>query len=337
MTDRKNFIFKLGKLPPIIDKRTIKLVDKEHPERSVLRLELLPPLPETYDIDESLGGIEDNFVFNNSKYGDCVIAARAHHTLRFEKYEQGVQIPITDEEVVNQYFKETGSPDRDTGLVLLTSLKRWRNEGWEVGGKTYTIYAFASVDWHDRIEVKHCIHLLNGINFGMVVYQKDIDQFRAGEGWRLTDSNGSFQGRHGVYGCQYKDSGTAKLAELLAVQAKENGGKVKMWIPQQDIIGYTEDGIWIMTWGVKQFATWEFFEARCDECYTIVDNKDIWMGDDSPVDVEKLDRYLEEITGQTEDEPPDNPGCSFPWLRPVKKAGKFMVEEVRKMKAVIPG
>jgi len=305
---------KLGKLPPIIDKRTIPL-------QKILKVKLLPPLPDSYNIDEALGGIEDNFVFNNSKYGDCVIAARAHQTLRFEKFEQGVQLPITDNEVVNQYFKETGSPDRDTGLILLTSLKRWRNEGWLVGDKTYTIYAFAGVDWHNRDEVKHCIHLLNGINFGMMVYQKDIEQFKAGEGWRLTESNGSFQGRHGVYACQYRDSGMTKLAELLAVQAKLNGGKT--WLPRSDIIGYTEDGIWIMTWGVKQFATWGFFEARCDECYAIVDNRNDWMKDNSPVDVEKLDGYLEEITGQTEDEPS---GCACPFFNLIKKALKFLAK-----------
>lgn len=260
--------FKLGKLPAVIDKRTIAL-------SSILRLELLPPLPETYDIDTALDGIEDNFMYNNSVYGDCVIAARAHQTLRFEKFEQSVQISIGDQEVIDQYFKETGGADR--GLILLSSLKSWRNEGWTAAGKHYTIYAFASVDWKDHEQVKHCIHLLGGVNFGMRVYQTDMDQFQAGETWHLTGDDGRLLGGHGVYLYAY---------------------------------GYDPEGLWCMTWGKRVKMTWDFWDARIDEAYGIVDNKNHWMEQDSPVDVELLDSYLEEITAGN----PQPSGCLFPWI-----------------------
>ena len=280
---------KLGKLEPLIDKRTIPL-------KAIIRAELLPELPPSYNIDESLGGIEDNFVFNNFMYGDCVIAARAHQTLRFEKFEQGVQIPIADQEVIDQYFKETGG--RDTGLVLLTSLKRWRNEGWKVGDKVYTIYAFASVDWKNHDEVKHCIHLLGGVNFGMMVFQKDLDQFNANEEWQLTGSNGSFKGRHGVYLYAYTDE-------------------------HHDCphcaVGWDDKGLICMTWGKRQRMSWDFWDARIDEAYGIVDNRNKWMGE-SPVDVEKLDAYLNEIAGT----PPDNGGCFVAGY--IKKLGKKMAK-----------
>jgi hypothetical protein len=286
---------KLGKLPPVIDHRTIPL-------RAVLRTELLPELPLTYDIDEVLD-IEDDFVFNNSKYGDCVIASRAHQTLRFEKYEQGVQIPITDQEVVDEYFDQTGGADR--GLILLTSIKDWRNDGWPVGGRNYTIYAFASVDWLDHDEVKHCIHLLNGVNFGMKVFQTDLDQFNAGEGWHLTDNSGYLKGRHGVYACKYRDINNG-------IESVEYPGSSK-------VVSYSQDGVWAMTWGRKQFMTWDFWDARVDEAYGIVDNKNKWLGDDSPVDVQKLDAYLQEITkGRGE-----NSGCAIPFLG---KAIRFLLK-----------
>jgi len=259
---------KLGKLPPAIDFRTITL-------SSILRLELLPPLPETYDIDTSLNGIEDNFMYNNSVYGDCVIAARAHQTLRFEKFEQSVQIPITDQEVIDQYFAETGGADR--GLVLLTSLKSWRNDGWVAAGEHYNIYAFASVDWRDHDQVKHCIHLLGGVNFGMRVYERDMEQFHAGDTWHLTGDDGRLLGGHGVYLYAY---------------------------------GYDHEGLWCMTWGKRVKMTWDFWDARIDEAYGIVDNRNEWMGDDSPVDVEKLDAYLKEITKDN----PQPTGCLFPFL-----------------------
>ena len=252
---------KLGKLPAKIDARTIQLKD-------ILRLKLLPDLPSSYNIDEALGGIEDDRMFANDKYGDCVIAARAHQTLRFEKFEQEVLLPITDQEVIDQYFKESGG--LDSGLYLLDSLKEWRKNGWTVGGKVYTIYAFASVDWKDHDEVKHCIHLLGGINFGMKVYQRDIDQFNAGESWHLTGEDGSYKGGHGVYDYEFIDA--------------------------------DDNGVTCMTWGKRQRITWDFWDARIDEAYGIVDNRDEWLGDGSPVDVEKLDGYLKEITAGNEPE-----------------------------------
>jgi len=204
-------------------------------------------------------------MYANDRYGDCVIAARAHQTLRFEKYEQGVQPEITDQEVIDAYFAETGGAD--SGLYLLNSLKVWRNKGFPIGGKDYTIYAFASVGWKDHEEVKHCIHLLGGVNFGMLVYKKDMEQFKNGDIWHLTETPGSLQGGHGVYLCAY---------------------------------AYDEDGITCMTWGKRQKMTWDFWDARVDEAYGIVDNRDDWL-ENSPVDVEKLDEYLDEITDDGEE------------------------------------
>ncbi|MBA7620217.1 hypothetical protein ES703_27562 [subsurface metagenome] len=253
--------YKLGKLPALPDKRNIKLA-------SILRKKLLPELPDTYDIDDALGGIDDNRMFANDEYGNCVIAARAHQTFRFEKYEQGKQIAITDQEVIDQYLKE--ALGIDMGLILLLSLKRWRKEGWSVGGKNYTIYAFSNVDWKNHEEVRHCIHLLGGVNFGMKVYQSDIDQIEAGEAWHLTDGIGAYLGGHGVYAYKF--------------------GK---------LIGYDERGVTCMTWGKRQRMTWAFWDNRVDEAYGIVDNRDDWL-EDSPLDVEKLDQHLFEITGEGE-------------------------------------
>jgi len=262
----------LGKLPAKIDKRTIRL-------SSILNWEVikkqLPDLPSSYDVDEALGGIEDDFMFLNDTYGLCVKASRAHQTLRFEKYEQGKQIVITDDEVKNEYFRETGGAD--TGLYLLDSLKDWKNKGWMIGGKLYTIYAFASVNWRDYDEVKYCIHLLGGVNFGMLVYEQDIEQFDEGKPWELTGIDGSFLGGHGVYLFKYGV-----------------------------LTGYNKNGVTCMTWGKKQFMTWDFWDRRVDEAYGIVDNRNDWL-EDSPVDVEKLDAYLDEITGNGE----EPSGCLF--------------------------
>lgn len=253
-------------------------------------------MPDTYDIDEALGGVKDDRMFGNDEYGDCVIAARAHQTLRFEKYEQGTQPEITDREVIDQYFEESGG--LDTGLYLLNSLKVWRNKGWEVGGRNYTIYAFAGVDWRNHEEVKHCIHLLGGVNFGMLVYEKDMQQFREGKLWELTSNNGSFLGGHGVYLFHYEqeeEPSTCPFANGICWGLNLTSAKLGRKTRFKAIINYDQDGLTCMTWGRKQHMTWDFWDARIDEAYGIVDNRNDWL-EDSPIDVEKLDAYLKEIT-----------------------------------------
>jgi len=149
-----------------------------------------------------------------------------------------------------------------------------------------TIYAFASVDWKNHDEVKHCIHLLGGGRFSMRIYQTDMDQFAAGEDWHITENSGTLQGGHAVYAHAYR---------------------------------YDQDGVTAMTWGKAQKMTWEFWDKRISECYGIVDQRNDWMGEDSPVDVELLDSYLEAITGEEADEPS---GCLFPFWGFLRKLFK---------------
>jgi hypothetical protein len=94
----------LNKPPARKDNRTLKL-------STILKTELLPPLPATFDLDSNYPGLIDNFMFANDTVGDCVIAEHAHQLLRFAFYQQQKQITITDAEVLAEYYKETGGPD----------------------------------------------------------------------------------------------------------------------------------------------------------------------------------------------------------------------------------
>ena len=112
-------IFKLGKASAKKDKRNFKFA---------ALLQAAPPaLPSSYDFDNTHNGIPTP-MFGNDVHGDCVIAGRAHQTLRFEDIEQGSVMMITDKDVLNEYFKETGGAD--TGLVVLDSLNEWRHKAW---------------------------------------------------------------------------------------------------------------------------------------------------------------------------------------------------------------
>ena len=113
---------KLGKAPAKHDplKRTIKFSSL---------IKKMPKVPEVWDYDFNNNIKVPIVMFANDQYGDCVLAGRAHQTLRFEATEQKKIIEISDDDVIKQYLIETGG--KDEGLVLFDSLKRWRN-GWQV-------------------------------------------------------------------------------------------------------------------------------------------------------------------------------------------------------------
>jgi hypothetical protein len=298
MADRKTVEIKLGMTtPPVIDFRTIPL-------RAVLRLGLLPPLPELHRVDADVGGIVDERMFGNDRHSCCVKSAMAHATLRFEKFEQGIQPEISDQWVLDEYFRETGG--RDDGLVLTYAMKDWRSHGLVFGDKTYTIYSFAGVPPTDHIQVKYSIFLLRGIIFGMQIYSTDIDQFRSGQAWHLTGLNGTFEGGHGVYGFQYSDSESVRFVPTYNPASRAQGIGYAVLPTVSRVLEWTEKGITCVTWGCEQFMDWEFWDARVIQAFAVVDNRDKWVGDKSPVNVDLLDSYLREITGQ----PALPSGCS---------------------------
>ena len=254
-------MYKFGKRPRKWDRRNIRL-------HWVLKV--LPPIPDKFDIDSNLPGVIPTPMFANDRKGDCVIAGRAHQTLRFEDFEQKTIIPITDDEILEQYYKEGThnccllkwlDPEPDRGLVLLDSLKSWRKDGWIAGGKHYDIYAFAEIDALFQGEIRASIFLLNGINMGLRLPHSAIEQFQQRQTWDLVLNDGGIVGGHCVYG-----------------------------------VAYDTQGITCVTWARKQKMTWPFFYTYCDVCYAIIDNRDKWLGDESPVNIEELDRYLKEIT-----------------------------------------
>jgi hypothetical protein len=251
---------KLGKLKARRDRRNLKLARFLKP---------LPELPPAFDVDMSLPVLPPLFMFANDEWGDCVIAERAHHTLRLEAVEQGRLIPISDQEVLAAYWREGGGDALtrpDNGLVMLDSLKAWRSPGWAVGGQHYDIYAFAEVQRQRQYEIQAAIYLLNGLAAGFALPKSAEQQFNRGQCWYVikgrTSASGSWGG-HAMHLC-----------------------------------GYSHIGLTAITWGKKQLMSWEFFHRYCDEAYAVVDNKNRFMVD-SPLDIAKLSEYLRRVTEGT--------------------------------------
>ena len=254
---------KLGKRPAKADplNRNIKLA---------AILKALPPIPETWDYDANCNLAIPTPMFGNDAWGCCVMAGRAHQTLRFEAFEQKKVLPITDHEVLNEYWKEQGGSPHcrlfhpDGGLVALDSLKAWRKEGWRIENRLYDIHAFAEVNFKNFDEIKAAIFLLSGAQIGLRLPLSAKEQFYSNQPWEVKNGYNSKPdswGPHLVYDADYNPQGPICI-----------------------------------TWGKKQQMTWDFLEYYCDELYGIVDNRNAFYEDNSPVDVEKLDGYLKEIT-----------------------------------------
>lgn len=247
---------KLGKKPVKKDDRNIQL-------KSILK-KVLPPIPDKFDLDQSYQPAYQipTPMFGNDQWGCCVIAGRAHQTLRFEVFEQSQVLPITTDEVLKQYWKEGKAncfnPRPDRGLVMLYSLRDWRSNGWAVGMHKYNIYAFAQVHPTDMGECKAGIYLLNGLNIGLNLPVSAQNQ----SVWDVTSGPGAEAGSWGGH-CVYVPS-------------------------------YDTQGLTCVTWGYKQKMTWSFFWRYCDEAYAIVDNKNAFTPN-SPVDIDKLNGYLKDI------------------------------------------
>lgn len=261
---------KLGKLPARVDSRTLKL-------SMVLNVPVLPPLPETFDLDVHLGTDIPLSMLGNDQWGDCVIVGRANWTLRAEAFEQQKVINITTQECLDEYWKEEGwvapqprkciiqwgmkkaAAPPDNGLNVLDSLKEWRKTGWMTGAKTYTIDAFAAINIKNHTELCYSAYLLSGGYIGFQVPDTAMVQFQTGQTWTV-EPGAKIEGGHCVY-----------------------------------IVGFNPTGPICVTWGRKQPMTWEFFDTYCDEAYALVDNMDIFM-ENSPVDVKKLEEYLNAVT-----------------------------------------
>ena len=243
-------VFKLGKAPAKRDARNLMLATI---------LKALPPVPAEYDFDLKHPGIATP-MYANDTYGDCVIAGRAHQSLRFERIEQGADVTIKDQDVLREYMEETGG--EDSGLIVLDSLKAWRKVGWRFGRHKYNVAAFAEVHRSDHDEVRAAIYLLTGAGIGLSVPKSAQAQIQSGKPW---DVVGGPAAKPGSWGGHYVY-----------------------------LSGYTETGPVCVTWGRKQQMTWAFLQKYCDELYAIVDNKDRFVRG-SPVDVAKLEQYLSQL------------------------------------------
>jgi len=83
-----------------------------------------------YDFDIANPGIPIE-MYGNDTSEDCVIAARAHHTIRLTYVPGGPVMSISPDEITEEYIREVHG---GIGIDLRTSLIEWESYGWRAGG-----------------------------------------------------------------------------------------------------------------------------------------------------------------------------------------------------------
>ena len=245
--------YAFGKAPAKHDDRTLKLKDILR-EADVLLAK--DPLPDEYDFDDKHTEIPRSPpAYQNPPLNNCVIAGRAHQTVRFELIDQNRLINITDGEVELEFDKQTGG-DRNKDIETLDSLKLWRTLGWEAAGQHFKIKAFAKLDPDNHEQILKMIYINLGVALGFFLPDSARIEFDAGKSWEATRDRARGDRGHYVY-----------------------------------VPGYTKQGPVCITWGRKQQMSWAFVEKYCDEAYVIIDDVNT-PEKKRTLDKEKLNKFL---------------------------------------------
>jgi hypothetical protein len=252
--------FRLGKLAPRVDSRTLKL-------QAYLRQRALPSPPSAIDWTAKISSWP---MMANDTLGDCTCAA-AGHMIECWTANLGDAFTPTNAQIIAAYSATgdyvLGDPATDNGAVELDVLNYWRQQG--IAG--HKIDAYAALDAPNSPANQECarqaISLFGGIYIGLALplsaqQQTVWDVPSLWSRLRSQDAPGSWGG-HAV-----------------------------------PVLAYDPDGLTCVTWGAKKRMTWAFFAQYCDEAYAPLSRD--WVNaqgfDPSGIDFATLTADLAAIT-----------------------------------------
>lgn len=196
-----------------------------------------------YNFDDSLPPITLGMYANNF-LNDCVIAARAHHTIRLVWDSFHRLLDISDSDVQKEYYKETGGPDN--GLDLRTSLDEWQTSGWTIGTDP-TLRKIASHSNSYSIQGG----AFPGSDPNMALNQQQLQA-------RIYSSVGAQINLilpKGVSVANSKSFGPGHPWN----EGTDSDGDLHVML----LTGYSVDGFLGVTWAQRQEMTWGFLQSNC--------------------------------------------------------------------------
>ncbi len=169
---------RLGKLPPKLDSRTLRLADY------VNFAALPPPLPVldlTTHINPPLVWPMDG----NDRLGDCTIAAFAHMTQLWTAMSLRPKNP-TERSIENLYYaigrtENPGQTKPDNGLAML-DVCNWMTRH---SLATEKVAVYVKADLHNHDHIKQAVGLFGGvyIGFGIANAQQTFSEFNNRQDW----------------------------------------------------------------------------------------------------------------------------------------------------------
>lgn len=144
--------FKLGKLRPEVDRRTLHFGDY------ITKALASPPQSVNY-----YGPVSTWPMMGNDNYGDCTCAA-AGHMIEEWTANTGTELTLTDQQILQAYNHFAhGNPD--AGASMLGVLKYWRKTG--IGKDKIT--AFAQLENQNDAQAQQAINLFGNAYIGLAL------------------------------------------------------------------------------------------------------------------------------------------------------------------------
>jgi hypothetical protein len=118
-------------------------------------------------------------LWRNDRIGNCVIVSEGHLTLRMEAAEHGRIPAITEQNIVDEYLRQSGG-NLYSGLYMDEAAREWRLRGLPTAsGKRERIAAYGSIRAYDDITMKRTLMARLGLWIGLALPWSALDQFDA--------------------------------------------------------------------------------------------------------------------------------------------------------------
>lgn len=184
--------FKLGKLAPKYDKRTLQFSAYKNPKFK------LQSVPKTFGHTKL---IKAWGVLGNDKFGDCAWASAAHETMLWGA-EAKKKISFTDDNVLSDYAACTGfnpvTGAGDEGTLMIDQLNYRRKTGIvDSSGKRHQICAYVALEPGNFEHVMQAAWMFSSVSLGIKFPESAMDQFNAGKAWSVV-AGSSIEGGHAI-------------------------------------------------------------------------------------------------------------------------------------------
>jgi hypothetical protein len=211
---------------------------------------ITPPIPYDFDQHSRLSTVlQVNGTYGNIGCNDCVIAARAHQTIRLVWARSNTVPFIRDSDVLYEYHSEPGAQD---GLILADSLQEWKLKGWVYGVDGSTKHQID--DCCGPLRIDGC--LIPSVPATWPTLTPDL--LRAG----IYTHVGAQINLTLPYTVKAIPPNSYGPDHPWANMPDRSGDNHVVLLTGYDVAGAVDNFTGI-TWGQKQSMTWEFLQSHC--------------------------------------------------------------------------